>query len=124
MHPGDERLHEVSPWFPEPLDFLPDVRQMRRESRSLDLFADDRALSRLFRTARGSAGPVELPWLDAERAVLIAVNRVPGDDVAIALDYRGEEPRVVGSDFWTDPTRCAWRTVAPTFPEFASALKL
>jgi hypothetical protein len=31
-----------------------------------------------------------LPWLDAERAVLIAVNRHIGDDVAIALGYRND----------------------------------
>lgn len=128
LHPGDEGLREVMPWFQEPLDFLTDVRQMSRESQSLDRLADDEASSRLFRAIRGSdvAGPVELPWLDVELAVLIAVNRIPGDDVAIALDYRGNEPnpRVVASDFWTDPRQCAWRTVTPTFTEFASELNL
>ena len=38
-------------------------------------------------------------------AVLIAVNRRPGDDVAIALDYRSsaEDPAVVASDACTHP---------------------
>jgi hypothetical protein len=49
---------------------------------------------------------------------------VPGDDVAIALDYRGDPsgPCVVASDLWTDPRQCAWRIVAPTFGAFAAAL--
>ena len=88
---------------------------------------DDDATARLFRLARGSAaaGPVELPWLDVERAVLIAVNRIPGDDVAVALDYRtsGSDPQVVG-DFWTGSHQCAWRTVAPAFSAFTTALNL
>jgi hypothetical protein len=82
----------------------------------------------LFREVRGSVlrEPVELPWLDVEWAFFIAVNRMPGDDVAVALDYRGDpaDPRVVGSDFWSDPRQCAWRVVAPTFSSFASALGL
>jgi hypothetical protein len=40
--------------------------------------------------------PLDLPWFDAERAVLIAVNQNPGNDVAIALDYRTDvtDPKV------------------------------
>ena len=128
LHPGDERLREVMPWFEDPLVFLPDVHQMSRESQSLEQLTDDEGMPRIFRAIRGSiaAGPVELPWLDVELAVLIAVNQIPGDDVAIALDYRSDEtnPRVVASDFWTDPKQCAWRIVTPTFSEFASALNL
>ena len=43
---------------------------------------------------------------------------------ALALDYRTDlsGPRVVGSDFWTDPRQCEWRLVAPTFSAFADAL--
>ncbi|MGH3390108.1 MAG: hypothetical protein ACRDOO_14660 [Actinomadura sp.] len=120
-HPGDDALHEIMPWFEDPLDFLTDVDQIRRESRALDHLTD-------FRWARGSTapGPVELPWLDVELAVLVAVNRIPGDDVAIALDYRTStsDPRVVASDVWTDPRRCAWRTIAPTLSAFTAGLKL
>lgn len=127
-HPGDKALHRIMPWFKDPLDFLTDVDQIRRESRSLDYLTEDDATARLFRQARGSiaASPVELPWLDVELAVLIAVNRIPGDDVAIALDYRtsSSDPRVVASDFWTDPRQCVWRTIAPTFSAFTTALNL
>lgn len=125
-HPGDAALRVIVPWLEEPLDFLTGVTEIRSESRSLDLLTDDAATARMFRQVRGSAlgEPVELPWLDVELAVLIAVNRVPGADLAIALDYRtrAEDPRLVASDFWTDPRRCAWRTVTPSFSEFAAVL--
>ncbi|MFD0259545.1 hypothetical protein ACFRKE_16850 [Kitasatospora indigofera] len=126
-HPGEATLAEVVPWFESPLRFLPGAVAMEWESGSMDMFADDPSYD-FFREARGSARatPVELPWLDVEQAVLIAVNRVPGDDVALALDYRTDpaDPRVVGSDFWTDPRLCSWRTVSPAFSAFAVDLGL
>ena len=96
------------------------------KSRSLIQFADDPLSAQLFRETRGSTadGPVDLPWLDAERAVLIAVNRRPGDDVAVALDYRTDptDPRIVASDFWTNPKQCTWRMVSPTFSQLVDQL--
>lgn len=127
-HPGDTEIARMIPWFEDPLDFLTSTEQMTRESRSMHVFADDPRGSELFRTVRGSSrqAPVELPWLDIEQAVFIAVNRMAGDDVALALDYRTNpsDPRVVGSDFWTNPRQCEWRLVAPTFSAFADALGL
>lgn len=75
---------------------------------------------------RHATTPLELPWLDADQAVLIAFTRNPGDDGALALDYRTDpaDPCVVGSDFWTDPATCRWRVVAPTFSAFAARLGL
>lgn len=128
QQPDDAELARLMPWFEDPLDFLLNTQQMERESRSMDLLADDPRSSELFREVRGSTqpDPVELPWLDAEQAVLIAVNRRAGDDVALALDYRTDpaDPRVVGSDFWTNPQQCSWREVAPAFSAFADALGL
>jgi hypothetical protein len=127
-HPGDEVLRDLMPWFESPLDFLTSVEKMRSESRSLTMFANDPPSSHLFREARGSTATasVELPWLDAEQAVLIAVNRILGDDVAMALDYRTDaaDPQVVASDFWTDPQQCSWRVVAPTFSQLVEILRL
>jgi hypothetical protein len=127
QHPGDDVLREALPWFEDPVDFLSRTDLMERESRSLDRFADDERASRIFHVTRGSvASPVWLPWLDAETAVLIAVNRHAGDDVAIALDYRSDarDPAVVASDFWTwtYPSAYLWRPVAPTFKAFAAML--
>jgi hypothetical protein len=126
--PQGTALRALMPWFEDPLVLLTSLVQIERESRSLDLFADDEPSAHLFRLMRGSrvAHAVDLPWLDAEKAVLIAVNRNPGDDVAVALDYRTnpQDPRVVASDFWTNPQQCAWRAVAPTFTDFAARLQL
>ncbi|MGP3965964.1 hypothetical protein ACTWPT_59520 [Nonomuraea sp. 3N208] len=127
-HPGDDALKSIMPWFEDPLDFLESTQAMARESQSLDLFADDPPSRDLFRVHRSSTlpHPSDLPWLDAEAAVLIAVNRNPGDDVAIALDYRTDrhDPRVIASDFWTDPRQCSWRTVTTTFTGFLVTLNL
>jgi hypothetical protein len=127
-HPGDEAMRELMPWFESPLDFLTSFESMRSESRSLNMYADDPRSSELFRVIRGSgfATPTDLPWLDAEQAVLIAVNRIHGDDVAVALDYRTHpaDPRVVASDFWTDPQQCSWRFVTPTLSQLVHQLQL
>ncbi|MBQ1042044.1 hypothetical protein KBX35_06050 [Micromonospora sp. C32] len=127
-HPGDHVFQSVMPWFEYPLMFPASLDSMRFENNALDLFADDAPLSELFRVIRGSRmdRPVGLPWLDADRAVFIAVNRFPGDDVALALDYRTGvvDPRVVASDFWTDPSRCSWRLVAHRFTQLLTALGL
>ena len=64
--------------------------------------ANDARISPVFRMACGTAEePLQLPWLDALQAVFIAVNRVIGDDLTIALDYRTDplDPRVVASDW-------------------------
>ncbi|MEU8777163.1 hypothetical protein [Streptomyces sp. NPDC048606] len=128
-HPGDAAMAQVVPWFEDPLAFVRDPEQMTFASRSMDLIADDpHPHSAYFRQARGSASavPLELPWLDVEQAVLIACTRNPGDDGALALDYRTDpaDPRVVGSDYWTDPQMCRWRIVAPTFSDFVARLGL
>ncbi|GAA1972961.1 hypothetical protein [Kitasatospora viridis] len=127
-HPGAATLAKVIPWFKDPLDFLTSTREMEFECGSMDMFADGPSFA-FFRQARGSStggAPVELPWLDVEQAVYIAVNSRPGDDVALALDYRTDplDPRVIGSDFWTDPRLCEWRTVAPAFSVFVADLGL
>ncbi|MEV7682786.1 hypothetical protein AB0O64_30180 [Streptomyces sp. NPDC088341] len=105
-HPGDAVLTEAIPWFEDPLAFVKNSEQMTFASRSLDMFADD-PHSAFFSVGRGSraVAPLELPWLDADQAVLIAITRNPGDDGALALDYRTDpsNPRIVGSDFWTNP---------------------
>jgi hypothetical protein len=120
-------LAKVIPWFEDPLVFVRNPEQMTFASRSMDMLADD-PHSTYFSVARGSraAAPLELPWLDAEQAVSIAITRNPDDDGALALDYRSDpsDPRIVGSDFWVDPRMCRWRVVAPTFSSFVASLGL
>jgi hypothetical protein len=42
------------------------------------------ASAQLFRRVRGTdrAEPIDLPWLDVDKAFLVEVNERPGDDVA------------------------------------------
>lgn len=67
-----------------------------------------------------------LPWLDAEQAILIAVNRNPGDDVAIALDYRQDavDPRIVASHWDKNVKGAPWEEIAPSFSAFVEKLRL
>ena len=55
----------------------------------------------------------------------MAVNRWPGDDVGIALDYRTgfDDHRVVAGD-WGSGNSCKWRGVAPTFSAIVRLLGL
>ena len=126
-HPGEPAIARVMPWFRDPLDFLGSTLQMERESRSLDRLIEDDEMAALFRFVRESAatGPVELPWLDVDRAFFIAMAQHAGDDTAVALDYRtsSSDPRVVASDVWTSSAPYAWRPVAQTFSEFVAELR-
>ena len=126
QHPGDDVLRRALPWFESPVVFLRSAGAMESASTSLDADADDDWASRYFHITRGTGHRLGLPWLDARLALLIAVNRTPGDDVAIALDYRGESggPMVVASDAWTYPNGYLWRPVASSFDAFASMLDL
>jgi len=125
VHPGDARLRELIPFMVDPVVFLSTPERMAFES--VGRLADDPQLSALFQIARGCrvAEPVELPWLDADRSLFVAVCRWPGDDVGIALDYRTDalDPRVVVSD-WGSGQACMWREVAPTFSGFVRLLGL
>jgi hypothetical protein len=125
-HPGDDVIRKLIPFLREPVDFLKPERL--RWSESQCFIADDPRLSPIFHEVRGSQQrtPVHLPWLDIEHALFIAENRVPGDDVGIALDYRTNmrDPRVVASDWWSGPGGCLWQEVAPTFSQFVQQLGL
>jgi len=127
-HPGQPALARVMPWFEDQLDFLTDTQEMERQSRALDRLADDEESAGLFHLVRrrSPVGLIDLPWLDVEHAILIAVSHYAGDDTAIALDYRVDlaNPRVVGSDIWAIPNQYQWRTITPTFAAFANALGL
>jgi hypothetical protein len=126
-HPGHDIIAEVIPSLRNEIDrviFLQSVDQMRFESTGL--LADYPDMLEFIHQVRGSkySTPVELPWLDVEKAILIAVNLQIGADVAIALDYRTSEddPRVVASD-WNSKGHF-WREVTPTFSEFVKRIGL
>jgi hypothetical protein len=121
QHPGDAAIRRIMPYMVDPLIFLTSLDVMERESRVA--IADGGGPLRIH---RGSTWPGEpgLPWLDIERAIFVAINQIPGDDVAVALDYRADSivPRVVASD-WTD-NEYSWRVVAESFDEFVRELAM
>lgn len=125
-HPGDEIILNLIPFLREPVDFLKPQRLVWSESQCF--LADDPKLSTVFHEVRGSLSsqPVVLPWLDIEQAIFLAENRIPGDDLGIALDYRTSQvdPRVVASDWWSSVGGAVWRKVAPTFSQFVQLLGL
>ncbi len=123
-HPGDDVLAFVVPFITDPLDWLPSRDAMEFESRPLMDPSDTESPD--FHEYRGSFhDPRPLPWIDVEKALLIAVNRRIGDDVGIALDFRRDPdlPSVVSGD-WHSGNGLQYRYVATTFGEFAERLGL
>jgi hypothetical protein len=128
--PPDDVIRKLVPFISEPLNFLLSESDIRRESLSLGRLAKESHLSIAFRIYYGATmTPKCLPWLDAGHALIIAVNRLAGEDVAIALDYRSdyEHPIVVASA-WTEPSGSMhpslteWREVAPSFEAFVASI--
>lgn len=121
--PSDEIIHRVIPFLQEPMDFLLEVDAMQRESTGF--LADSPDMAELFHVYRGSKIPErELPWLDVDKALFIAVNRVAGADLGIVLDYRTglQDPRVVASDWQTEDNTHHWREVENRFSDFVQKL--
>lgn len=115
-HPGDEALRSIVPFVHDPLEFLCSVERIHAQSASIR----SRSLEELGIVNSGNAKSGDPLLLNADCALFIAINRQPGDDVAIALDFRTNptEPRVVASAW--EPGCCVWREVAPSFSQFAS----
>jgi hypothetical protein len=130
-HPGEQAVQQVMPWVYEELEFMP-IETMRRETAGLARVIEEDELAGIFWVARGSAQVelVELPWLDIEAAVIIAMARY-SDCIQVVLDYRtsAEEPRVVAyGEEWIDLHQgntwtLGWRVVAPAFSSFVAALR-
>jgi hypothetical protein len=123
-HPGDDVLLRMIPFVRDPLEFRSSVVQIT-SNKDCPLGADESENS-IFHEYRASLGVKrDLPWRDVENSLLVAINRFPGDDVGIGLDYRSsaENPRVIASE-WIDGQDggCFWREVAPTFTEFLAQL--
>jgi len=118
VHPGDGVIRQAIPFLNEPVDFL-SVDAMEFESSGH--LADDPHSSALFHEMRGSdsVNVPDLPWRDVSSSFFIAVNRFPGDDIGIALDFReGAEadPSVIASN-WSNAA-CKWQRVSGSLSEF------
>jgi hypothetical protein len=121
--PSDAKVREIIPFLMEPVVFLESPKGASSVSVSaLAIYPHTGVL----RIARGSISPEadSLPWLDFEKALWLAINRYPGDDLGIVLDYREsiDDPRVLASDWQCDKTATVWREVATGFSQFANQL--
>lgn len=80
-------------------------------------------------SAEVGAEPLDDPEkIDCGRGLVIAENRVPGADLAVVLDLRGnpDDPRVVASEWIGEggEYRHVWRQISPTFSAFVRELGL
>lgn len=123
QHPGDDVLRRAIPKLLDPVDFRDWVPQTTVAAEIENSFTLENWDA--FKLYRKGQPERPLPWLDADQAIFIAVNRYPGDDVAIALDYRdsADDPTVVAS-CWADNKYCEWFKVAENFVTFARNLGL
>ncbi len=128
QQPDEVLIQSLIPWLQGPIEFIEVMRWMVMENSAS--LVDSPHFARGFREYRGSISPdkTDLPWLDVEKSLFIAVNRIPGDDLAIALDFRSstENPRVVAS-YWCDEPgdyHVEWRLVTETFSEFLTRLNM
>jgi hypothetical protein len=118
-HPGDRVLFKKVPFIKEPLVFLGLTEAQERNYSAL--MGDNEIENETFSEYRGSLVDERgLPWLDIEKARIIACNKIPGDDIAIVLDYRKSknDPRVVGTE-WLKEDKLIWREICPSFSNFA-----
>jgi len=121
QQPPDAVIFAAVPFLREPVNFLLSEPHMRFESHGLGV-----GFPHMREYLGTETAAQELPWLDDDVALFIAVNREIGADIGIALDYRtsSDDPRVVGSDWWTDGKTCYWREVTSTFTEFVARIGL
>jgi hypothetical protein len=130
VHPGDAVLAAAIPFLQGPVDFLDlgTLSRIRIPPGARGYMTADRPCGETVREVRSSRSgvPVELPWLDADRAVYLAVARLEGDDLIVALDYRSDpdDPRVVATEWFGGGRGCEWRQAAASFTAFARALGL
>lgn len=120
-HPGVEGIAKIAPFIRDELEFRISPNLVREgECIMLDTEVENEFLHEYRGSKIGTER--ELPWIDVEKTALIAINRFPGDDVSIALDYRTSitDPRVVGTE-WVEGNGNGlyWREIAPTFTIFA-----
>lgn len=123
VHPGDKILEEKIPFIDCTLDFLQTKEKMLINS--WGILMEDEAEKETFSAYRGSfATKRDLPWIDVEKSIAIIINRELGDDHVISLDFRRSlnNPRVVGSEWISNPTRMIYREISPTFSDFLKLL--
>ncbi len=77
--PDDSLIQSLIPWLQGPIEFIEVMHWMVTENRASLVDHPDSAI--MLREYRGSVSPdkTDLPWLDVEKSLFIAVNRIHGD---------------------------------------------
>jgi len=121
-HPGNDVMKKTIPFFHEEIDFLFTETEFKLENSSLYLedeifFCFDSKKSKLANN---------LPYLASDLSILIAVNKIPGDDLGIALDYRTSflNPRIIANNWHSGIRGCPWIEISPTFEAFIKNIGL
>ena len=127
QQPDESLVQSLIPWLQGPIQFIEAMEWMEAENGASLVDHPDSA--QMFRQYRGSVcGDKELRWLDVEQSLFVAVNRIHGDDLGIALDFRTSvvNPRVVASHWCGERSdyHVEWRLVTNTFSEFVSKLNM
>ena len=111
-------LEEKFSFLEFPIEFLPSIEEVKTVSED-DLWFQES----LWNVAKpGKAA--ELPVLDFQKSVIIGINKYPGEDLAIALDYRQDPdlPAVVASNFRSSATNCNWEVIASSFEDLLALM--
>jgi len=120
----DELLIGVDQVFPaleDPLVFLRTFDGIKSVSEDRSLL-NEKVLG--IKSSLDEGSTVELPFLDYDNAIFFAVNKYPGDDVAIVLDYRNSSqfPNVVTSAFKSGCIPGEWEVISNSFEHFWSMI--
>ena len=119
---SDDAISECAPFLKVPMVLLKSLAEIR--AISLDESLQKESVLGI-KSSHSSGRSVALPFLDANLCLFLAVNAIPGDDSAIALDYRPGlgTPQVVASDWSAAQGHCQWKVISETFDAFVSKLR-
>lgn len=124
--PQEKLIQQLIPWLNGPVEFIEEMQWLELENSGQ--LADIPFASKMFQEYHGNnlKEKPDLPWLDIDQALFIAVNREHGDDLGIAIDFRTSltDPRVVASRWCSNPHHVEWDLVTDTFSEFVHRLEM
>lgn len=128
QQPPEPLIQSLIPWLQGPIEFIEVMHWMVTENQAS--LVNHPHSAKMFREYRGSVSldKPDLPWLDVEKSLFFAVNRIHGDDLGVAMDFRTskDNPRVVAS-YWCGERsdyHVEWRLVTERFSEFLARLQM
>lgn len=104
-----------------PVKFFDEVTTIIKLS-AYDFFVNEK----FWAIKNGLKEEIMFPFLDIKKSLIIGGNKYPGDDLLIALDYRGNanQPSVVATDFSHAEKHCYWRVIANNIDDLLSMVRI